>query len=141
MRIFAVNQSTLVPIFIRCCDDQIDPGSNTAQNSIPFHLVSVNSNNATNVKPTGGLLYGIILSNTNASARFFKLYDLNVAPTPATSIVKQAIQVPGSATIIAAIPEGMEFINGISFATVVNISDTDNTSVSANDLSIDLRYL
>lgn len=141
MRIFAVNQSTLVPIFIRCTDEEIDPGPSIPQNSLTFHVLSQASNNATNVKPTSGNLYGVVISNTNASARFFKLYDLAVAPTPSSSTVKQTYQVSGNSTFAITIPEGMEFLTGISFAAVANISDTDNTSIGSNDLSIDLRYL
>lgn len=108
--------------------------------SIPFHALSAASNNATTVKSSPGQIYGITISNAVATARWFKLYDKASAPAPATDTVKQAYQILGNSVIALAFPEGMSFSTGISFAAVANMSDTDNTSIAANDLSMDIRY-
>jgi len=112
----------------------------TTGGSTPYHLLSAANNNATSVKASAGLLYGYTLSNTNAAARFFKLYDKASAPTPASDTVKHTVQVPANSTVIHVYPEGLTFSTGIAFAAVANISDTDNTSIGASDLSIDLNY-
>lgn len=116
--------------------------TSTSGGSTPFHALSAASNNATSVKASAGQVYGITISNTNAAARFFKLYNKASAPAPATdnALIVLTIQIPPNATVVHAFPEGMVFSTGIAFAAVVNISDTDNTSIGASDLSMDLRY-
>jgi len=114
----------------------------TSGGSTPFHALSAASNNATSVKASAGQLYGVTISNTNAAARFFKLYNKASAPAPATdnALIVLTVQIPANSIVSLAFPEGMAFSTGIAFAAVVNISDTDNTSIGASDLSMDLRY-
>lgn len=118
------------------------PQTGTSGGSTPFHVISAASNNATSVKASAGMVYGYTISNTNASARYVKFYNKASAPAPTTdnTLIVSTIQVPGNATVLAAIPEGLVCSTGIAFAAVANMSDTDNTSISAGDLSIDIRY-
>jgi hypothetical protein len=118
----------------------VQPVAGTSGGSTPYHLISAASNNATSLKASAGLVYGYSLSNTNVAARYFKLYNKASAPAPATDTVVWTEQIPANGTIIAAFPEGMNFTTGIAFAAVANMSDTDNTSIGAGDLSIDIRY-
>lgn len=112
----------------------------TSGGSTPFHALSAASNNSTSLKGSAGLLYGYSISNTTASIRWVKFYNKASAPAPATDTVVWAEQIPANATVIATFPEGMGFATGIAFAAVANASDTDNTSIGAADLSIDIRY-
>ena len=114
----------------------------TSGGSTPFHAISAGSNNATSVKGSAGQLYGMTISNTNAAARFFKLYNKASAPSPGSdnALIVLTVQIPANSTVVHAFPEGMVFSTGIAFAAVANIGDTDNTSISASDLSMDLRY-
>lgn len=114
----------------------------TAGGSTLFHVISAASNNATSLKGSAGHLYGGSVSNTNAAARFVKFYNKASAPAPATdnALILWTIQVPANATVLFVAPEGGVFGTGIGFAAVANMSDTDNTSIGAGDLSIDLRY-
>lgn len=118
----------------------VQPVAGTSGGSTPYHLLSANSNNATSLKASAGLVYGYSFSSTNASARWVKFYDKASAPAPASDTVKWAVEVPGNAVVSVSIPEGMGFTTGIAFAAVTGSSDTDNTSVGAGDLSIDIRY-
>lgn len=118
----------------------VETVASTSGGSTPFHVLSAASNNATTVKSSPGQIYGITISNAVSTARWFKLYDKASAPSPATDTVKQTYQILGNSVIALAFPEGMQFLTGISFAAVANMSDTDNTSIAANDLSIDIRY-
>lgn len=118
----------------------VETVTSTSGGSTPFHALSAASNNATNVKPSPGQIYGITISNAVSTARWFKLYDKASAPAPASDTPKQSYQIPGNSLVTLAFPEGMSFKNGISFAAVANMSDTDNTSIAANDLSMDIRY-
>ncbi len=116
------------------------PQATTTGGSTPYHLMSAASTNATSVKGSAGNLYGLSISNANAAARYFKLYDKASAPTVGTDVPKRTVQVPANGTVITAFPVGLSFANGIAFSTNTGIADTDNTGVGANDLSIDLDY-
>lgn len=114
----------------------------TSGGSTLFHVISAATNNATSLKSSAGMLYGGSISNTNASPRYVKFYNKATAPAPATdnALILWTLQVPGNSTVPVAVPEGGVFGTGIGFAAVANMADTDNTSIGAGDLSIDLRY-
>jgi hypothetical protein len=116
------------------------PNAATSGGTTPFHALSAASNNATSVKGSAGQLYSLCISNAISTARFFKLYDKATAPSPASDTVKRTVQIPGNTTVIQVFPLGLAFSTGIAFAAVANISDTDNTSIAASDLSIDVDY-
>lgn len=109
----------------------------------PFHAVSANSNNATNVLPSAGMISDIVCGNVNASMRFVKFYDKATAPNPATDTPVYVLPVPGSAVGGSAVPVPfpIRFVNGISFAMVQNIADNDNTAVGAADLTLSFGYM
>lgn len=111
----------------------------TSGGSTPYHLIAASSDNATNVKGSAGLLYGISISNTNAAARYFKIYDKATAPA-STDTPKSTIQIPGNGTVIRAYPVGLTLSSGLGFRTTTGVADNDTGSVSANDLVVDLDY-
>lgn len=116
------------------------PVAGTTGGSTPSHAISAASTNATSVKASAGTLYGITVSNTNAAARFFKLYDKASAPTVGTDTPKSTIQVPPNSTVARAYPVGMAFALGIAYAATTGIADTDTGSIGASDLSMDVDY-
>lgn len=118
----------------------VQPVAGASGGSTPSHAISAATTNATNVKASAGLLYGLSISNTNAAARYFKLYDKATAPTVGTDIPKMTIQVPGNGTVIRAFPVGLAFSAGIGYAATGAITDGDTTAIGANDLSMDLDY-
>ncbi|MEO9028318.1 MAG: hypothetical protein ABI413_05840 [Ktedonobacteraceae bacterium] len=106
-----------------------------------FHLVSAASNNATSIKASGGQVYGYEITNTNAAIRFVKLYNKASAPNPAADTPFRTIGVPangGRASFHSS--TGLNMGTGIAVAAVTGISDTDNTSVGAADLVIDIDW-
>lgn len=104
------------------------------------HAISAATTNGTNIKNSAGNLYGLQISNTNAAARYFKLYNLAVAPTVGSSTVYKTIQIPANSTVIAAFPEGLSFSTGISYAATTNMADADATAIGAGDLSMDVDF-
>lgn len=112
----------------------------TAGGSTPFHAISAASTNSTNVKGSAGQIYGLSISNTNAAARFFKLYDKATAPTVGTDTPKRTIQIPANATVICAFPVGLSFASGIGFGATGAMADADATAIGAGDLSMDVDY-
>lgn len=115
------------------------PNAATSGGSTPSHTISASGTNATNLKNSAGQVYGFCISNSNASARFFKLYDKSSAPTVGTDTPKMTVQVPGSGTVIRAFPVGLAFANGISWALTTGIADSDTGSVGT-DISVDIDY-
>jgi hypothetical protein len=116
-----------------------NPGAATSGGTTPYHLISAASDNSTNVKGSAGQIYDMTLSNTNAAARYFKLYDKATAPA-SSDTPKRTIQIPANATVICAFPVGMSFASGIGFRATTGLADADTGSVGASDLSIDLGY-
>lgn len=116
------------------------PVAGASGGSTPSHAISAATTNATNVKASAGLLYGLSISNTNAAARYFKLYDKATAPIVGTDTPKMTIQVPGNGTVIRAFPVGLAFAAGIGYAATGAITDGDTTAIGLNDLSMDLDY-
>lgn len=110
----------------------------------PHRALSAASNNTTVVKASAGWLHYIIVSNTNATVRFLKLYDKSTTPAPASdaALLKLVIPIPPSnlTPMVIPFPEPVKFANGIGYALVTGISDTDNTSVSANEHLINIGY-
>lgn len=115
-------------------------GASTSGGTNDFHLVSAASNNATNIKNSAGQVYGYEIYNTNAAVRFVKLYNKSSAPNPASDSPFRTIAVPAGGRAHFHSTTGLALGNGISLATVTGISDTDNTSVGAGDLVIDIDW-
>lgn len=116
------------------------PNAATSGGSIPYHLVSAASTNATSLKASAGQIYGFEVSNTNASARYLKFYNSASAPTVGTTTIVKTVQIPGNATVMRAYPVGLAFTTGIAYATTANLADADTTVIGAGDLSIDIDY-
>ena len=116
------------------------PVAGTTGGSTPGHAISAASTNATSVKASAGLLYGITISNTNAAARYFKLYDKASAPTVGTDVPKSTIQIPANSTVARVYPVGLTFALGIAYAATTGIADADTGAVGASDLSMDVDY-
>lgn len=112
----------------------------TTNGSTPSHTMSAASTNATSLKASAGMVYGLSISNANAAARYFKLYNKASAPTVGTDTPVLTVQVPGSGTVIRAYPVGLTLATGIAWATTTGIADADTGAVGLNDLSIDIDY-
>jgi hypothetical protein len=108
-----------------------------------FHLVSAASNNATFLKASNGGVYGWSISNTNAAWRYVKLYNKASAPAPATDsalLVRTVGIPPGGVVNYFNMAGSKSYSTGIALATTTGSSDTDNTSVGAGDLIIQVDW-
>jgi len=108
-----------------------------------FHsLVSAASTNATSVKSSAGTLGTILLSNTSASWRYVKFFNLSVAPTPGTSTpVWQAPIPPNSSIDITSTVQGFRLSTGIAYAITGGSALLDNTSVGSGEVLVNLSYV
>ena len=104
-------------------------------------LSSTASTNATNIKATAGKLYGITAYNTNASARFLKLYDKRTAPTVGTDIPIVTFVLPATTLFSPILAAPIPFNLGISYAITGLVADTDTTAITAYDVNGTMLYV
>jgi hypothetical protein len=103
--------------------------------------ISAASTNATNVKASVPSIGSMIISNTSASIRYFKIFNLTVAPTMGTStpVLNYAIM-PNSTMAIDCSFAGLRLSSGLSYAITAGQALLDNTSVGAGDVVVNLAY-
>jgi hypothetical protein len=94
-------------------------------------LVSAATTNATVVKAGPGKLFGWVASNTNAAARYLKIYDTATAPTVGTTVPKLTILLRAGGSESYNTRDGIVFATGISFALTSGVADNDTGAVSA----------
>lgn len=99
--------------------------------SVPYHNLTANSTNFTNVKGAACQLYGYEISNISGSAIYVKFYDKATAPGT-TDTPKRTIQVPANGTVIRAYPVGLKFSSGFGWGATGASLDNDATAISAN---------
>lgn len=92
------------------------------------------------VKAYAGGVFDLSVSNANAAARFLKLYDKATAPTASDTPIRTYYLPPLSLTPIP-VPDGINFVNGISLRASTLVADSDNTAPSANDVIVNIGYL
>lgn len=117
----------------------VTPSPATSGGLSTFHLMSGGSTNAQSVKASAGQLYGWYVYNSNAAARKLAFHNTSGTPTAGSSVFFSLVIPPTSGANVfteMAIP----FSSGIGITTVTGLADSDNTAVSANDLTINLWY-
>jgi len=119
----------------------VTPKAVTTGGSTPSHTMSAASTNATSLKASAGQVYGLSITNSVASARYFKLYNKASAPTVGTDTPVLTLGVPANGTVIRVYPVGLALGTGIAWAATGAITNADTTAIGANDLSIDIDYL
>lgn len=103
------------------------------------HLISAATTNATAVKGSAGTINGGVISNSNAAARFFKLYNKATAPTVGTDTpVMTLLLPPGSSTLLPC-GQGLRLSTGIAYALTTGIAVADTAAVGT-DISVHLNY-
>lgn len=103
---------------------------------------SAATTNGTSVKSTAGTLFSITASNTNAAARFLKLYNLATAPTVGTSAVALTIPIPANSVVnINFGTYGMRFSTGIALSITGAAADSDTTAIGAGEVKVLTSYI
>lgn len=105
-----------------------------------YHKLSAANNNAVVIKASAGQVFGIHAFNLAAYPVYIKLYDKATTPAPGSDAVIRTIAVQAGQRADDVISAGLPFAAGISIAIVKNISETDNTSVAAADVVVDVDY-
>lgn len=116
--------------------------TNTPATPTVSTINSAATTNATSVKSSAGTVYGVLISNINAAARFVKFYNKASAPTVGTDTPIITIQVPANTTINFPIGElGLRFATGIALAITGAAADSDTTAVAANEIKVLTTYI
>lgn len=108
--------------------------------SSDFHLVSAAGTNVTSIKNFIGQIYGYEIFNASASTRYVKFYDTAGTPTVGTDTPYRTVGIAAGSRAQFHSSTGLQFNNGIAFATVTGAADSNSTGVSVGDLTIDIDY-
>jgi hypothetical protein len=126
---------------------EVGAESKTVQTSalitVPYHLVSGASTNATLVIGATAWVQSIWATNVNAAIRFLKFYDTAKPPVPGTDLPVWVSGIPGNAAGAGgtlSLPTGMTFFNGIGIAIVAGAADLDATAVALNEIVVSFSY-
>lgn len=101
---------------------------------------SAATNNATSVKASAGRVYAIIATNNGAAARYLKFYNKASAPSPASDTPVATYMLPAGGGLCRITDIGLVFSTGIAFAVVAGIGATNNTSISADEVAVNIEY-
>ena len=91
---------------------------------------------AQQLKSGAGRLLGLTLSNTNAAARFVKLFNaLSASVTPGTTSALAEIAIPPNRSVVWNLEGGAAFSTGITVMVTGGQGLTNNTAVTAGDVT------
>jgi hypothetical protein len=98
---------------------------------------SAATTNATLVKSTGGTLWSIAVSNTNAASRFLKLFNRTTAPDVGNSVPVLTVAIPSNGTVLVnGGANGLRFATGISLSITGAAGDLDTTAIGAGEVKV-----
>lgn len=101
--------------------------------SVSRVTASAATNNATVAKSSEGVLLGVNGYNSNAAARYLKIYNKATAPTVGTDTPVLTIALAPTSMFNLTFP-GIHFSAGISYALVTGNADSDNTAVGLGEI-------
>jgi len=108
------------------------------------YTLSAASNNLTQAKGTAGQLFTVVVTNTNAAARYLKIFNkASASVTMGTTAADFQFVIPGNtagAGLAINIDKGIAMGTGITYAITAGVSLTDNTSVATNEVSALIGY-
>lgn len=122
---------------------QVNLTPQTANGNSVHRVISGASTNAAVVKNGAGQLYGWVISNSNASARFLKIYNKATSPTVGTDTPIMTIPIPGNTSWVTGHVEfamGIPFSTGIGLAITSGVADSDTGAISANEVVVHIVY-
>jgi len=108
------------------------------------YVLSAASNNKTQAKGSAGQLFTVVVTNTNAAARYLKIFNnTSAGVTMGTTSADFQFVIPGNtagAGIAINIDKGIALGTGITYAITAGVALNDNTSVAANEVSVLIGY-
>ena len=86
------------------------------------------------IKGAAGRLLGVVLNNSNATARFFKVYNAT-APTLGTTAAVLDIPLPQNQPVVITFEGGIGFSTAITCAVTGGRGATNNTAITLDDVT------
>lgn len=86
------------------------------------------------IKGTAGRLLGVVLNNTNATARFFKVFNAT-APTLGTTAAVLDIALPQNQPVVITFEGGIGFATAITCAVTGARGATNNSAITVDDVT------
>ena len=111
--------------------------------SVAYRTATGVSEDETEIKATAGRLLALTVTNTNASPRFFRCYNLTAASTtPGVSTVFLGFALPGNGIPVALSfgQSGLAFSTALTCTLTTGAADTDVAEVAANEVKWTLVY-
>lgn len=108
--------------------------SATVVGAAPAKVLSTAGTNSTIIKASAGRVYGYNLSNTTASWRYVKFYNLATAPVVGTTVPVYQFAIPPGGTVTDSNTVPISHATGIGMAITAGPADNDATAVGANDV-------
>lgn len=107
-------------------------------------VASAATNNKTQVKGSAGQIYFISAQNLNASPRYLKVFNnTSAGVTAGTTAADYQFMIPGNtagAGLVLNVDKGIAMGTGITIMVTGAIGATDNTSISANEVTVLVGY-
>jgi hypothetical protein len=123
---------------------QAGPGAAATGGWTPKHIIAANSDNATNLKASAGTVHAIQVFGIGSAPAYLKFYNKASSPTCGSDAVIKSIMIPAAPTAAngngAVVILDTAFSTGISYCVVLNIADTDDTSVAAATYSVNIDW-
>ena len=107
--------------------------------STHYHLISAASTNDTLVLTGAHAIGSIAVTNINAAARFFKLYNKATAPTSSDTPAMTVLLKPGETTFVTT-TSPIRCPLGIGFRLTTGIAVADTGAVAAAEHSVSITY-
>ena len=95
---------------------------------------------STVIKASAGVLYGIVATNSNAAARYLKVYNKASSPTSGDTPVF-TFYLPALGGISVPMPVGADFSAGIALRLTTGVADNDANAVAANEIIVSSLYV
>ena len=115
----------------------------TASDAASSHrlLAAAGANqDATVVKASAGVIYGLVATNSNASPRYLKVYNSASGPTSASTPI-MTLYLPALGGISLPIPVGVDCSAGIALRLTTGVADNDANAVAANEVIVTTIYV
>lgn len=105
-----------------------------------FKRTSTADTNLALIQQLGGNVRGVIAVNTNAAARYLKLYDKGDPVTVGTDVPAITIALAASSGTTVFPTDGINFKLAIVMALTANAADSDATVIGAGDVILTVLY-
>ena len=116
-------------------------GEDSAQYGGTIHrkVAAGTSADATNIKASAGVVYGVVAVNTGSAACYLHFYNSASAPTVGTTTPVVTFPLPASGGIAFPLTHGMAFSTGIGLGIATTVGGS--TGVTADSVVVTTIYV